>query len=158
MRTTLAVCLLLLLVACASTDSAEDTSGSEKLNLSTPSIEVAQISSVGAAARHVTGGLPVQFRIGVTNNGDEPITLTRVTIQSLGGGSYELPQASNPFKVTIEPKQSQNVEMWAPANIPYASVAGANGPVTVRATLFFDSAKGKFQEIRVENVASPSGV
>ena len=47
MRTTLAVCLSLLLVACASTDSVEDTSGAEKLNLSKPSIEVSQISGVG---------------------------------------------------------------------------------------------------------------
>lgn len=156
MRTTLAVCLSLLLVACASTPSVDDTS--EKLKLSKPTIEVEQLSSVGAAARHVTGGLPVQFRFGVTNNSDQPITLTRVTIQSLGGGAYVLPQATNPYKVTIAPQESQNVEMWAPANIPYASIAGANGPVTVRATLFFDSPKGKFQEVRVENVASPSGV
>jgi hypothetical protein len=157
MRTIQAVCLSLLLAACASTQS-DDNAGATKVNLAKPTIEVAQLSSVGAAARNVTGGLPVQFRISVTNNADAPIKLTQVQLQSLGGGAYELRPTTNPYDVTIEPKQTQSVEMWAPGNIPYASVAGANGPVTLQARLSFDSASGKFQEVIVENVASPSGV
>ena len=159
MRTFAAVSLSFLLIACATTQSpSTDDSGAAKVDLSKPTIEVEQISSVGAAARNVTGGLPVQYRITVTNNSEQPITLTNVSLQSLGGGAYEVPPTSNGFKVAIAPKETGKTTMWVAANIPYASVAGANGPVTLRATLHFDSPKGKFQEVEVVNVASPSGV
>lgn len=159
MRTTAALCLTFLFVACASsTDPDRDGSvNAERVALSKPTIAIAQLTSVGAAAeKKLTGGLPVQYQIRVTNNSDATIKLKRIHLQTLGSGAYEVRPTSNPFDVAIEPKQSQDVKMWAPGYIPYSSVAGANGPVTLRATLDFESAKGKFQEIFVENVAGPA--
>ena len=157
MRTITAVSLSLLLVACASSSGTPNRTASD-VNLGKPSIAVAQISSVGAAARHVTGGVPVQFSFTITNNAEAPITLTQVSVQTLGGGAYEVRPTTNPFKVTIAPTESKKVDMWAPSNVAIDTVAGVNGPATVRATLYFDSPKGKFQEIVIENVMSPTGV
>jgi hypothetical protein len=160
MRTFAALTLSLFFVACASS-SDPDSDGSidaSRVSLSKPTIEIAQLSTVGAAAeKKLTGALPVQYAIRVTNNSDTPIKLTRLNLQTLGSGAYEIRNASQPFSVTIEPNQSQDVKMWASAYIPYSSVAGANGYVSLRATFFFESTKGKFQEIFVENVGG-SGV
>lgn len=159
MRTIAALALSLLLAACASSPDGLQTVDAARVNLSKPTIAIAQLTSVGAAAeKTLTGGLPVQYAIRVTNNSDTAIKLTRMNLQTLGSGAYEVRPDSRPFDVTIEPNQSQDVKVWVSGYIPYSSVAGANGPVTVRATLFFESAKGKFQEIFVENVARPGGV
>ena len=156
MRTFAALSLSLLLAACASSGGDLETIDAARVNLSKPTIAIAQLTSVGAAAeKRLTGGLPVQYAIRVTNNSDEPIKLVRLNLQTLGSGAYEIRGSSHPFAVTIEPRQSQEVKVWASGYIPYASVAGANGPVTLRATAFFDSAKGKFQEIFTENVSGP---
>lgn len=154
MRTTAALLLSLLFVACASSDPDNDGSvDASKIALGKPTIAIAQLTSVGAAAeKKLTGGLPVQYAIRVTNNSDIPIKLTRINLQSIASGAYDVQPTSNPFAVTIEPNQSQDVKMWVPANIQYSSVAGANGYVTLRATLNFESEKGKFQEIFIENV------
>jgi hypothetical protein len=157
MRTIAALSLSLLFVACASSSGTPARTASE-VNLGKPGIEVTQLSSVGAAARHITGPVPIQFGIKVTNNAEDAITLTQVSLQTLGGGAYDVKPTTNPFKVAIAPNESKNVNLWAPGNVAIDSVAGVNGPVTLRVTLYFDSPKGKFQEIVVENVMSPTGV
>lgn len=156
MRTLAALSLSFLLAACTSSSGGRelDTIDAARVNLSKPTIAIAQLTSVGAAAeKKLTGGLPVQFAVRLTNNSETPIKLTRLNLQTLGSGAYEIRGSSHPFAVTIEPNQSQEVKVWASGYIPYSSVSGANGPVTLRATAFFESAKGKFQEIFVENVA-----
>jgi len=160
MRTIAALSLSLLFVACASSSTDGDSDGSinaERIALQKPTIAIAQLTSVGAAAeKKLTGGLPVQYQIRVTNNSDIPIKLQRVTLQTMGSGAYEISPTANPFSVTIEPRQSQDVRMWAASYIPMSSVAGANGPVTLRVKADFQSEKGKFQEIFTENITGPA--
>ena len=45
-----------------------------------------------------------------------------------------------------------------PANIQTTSLVGANGPVTLRVTAFFDSPEGQFKQVVVQQVNATTGV
>ena len=123
-----------------------------------PDLQIRQISSVPSAARHVEGGLPVEYSLAVQNRAGEPITLKNVSVVSMGYGAYDVAQTSHHFKTVIQPAQTEVVQFWVPANVSNASIIGANGPVTLRLTAQFDSPLGQFQEVVVQQVNATSGV
>ncbi|MFN2238225.1 MAG: hypothetical protein ABR524_02430 [Thermoanaerobaculia bacterium] len=135
---------LLLLSACATNNS--------KVNLIAPEFRIMQITNVGEAARHVTGGLSVGFHAEILNRSSETLTLRRIQLESMGEGAYYLPSTTRPFDLPVPPDQVAAVEMWVSANIQSATILGANGPVTIRAKVEFDSAEGMFQKIYVQQV------
>ena len=139
MRKLLAASLLLTLLTAACASQGKSS------RASMAGIQIVQTSAVPTAARYVQGGVSVQFAVRVTNLVDEPITLRRVTVQSLGEGAYHV-QHSMAYDLAVGPQQAQDVQFWAPAQTG-RSLVGANGPVSVRVTAEFDSKKGKFQEI-----------
>jgi hypothetical protein len=138
------------LAGCAS--SADSGPTAESLQLSEPEVLIAQLSNVGEAARHMSGGIPVQFRVQVTNPAATEIRLERIDLVSIGAGAYDLPNASHPVNIVVAPQATQSVDFWAPANISDVTVYGANGPVSIRVTSYFNSAKGKFTHTTVEQV------
>lgn len=157
MRRSLSALLLVLLAgACASMRS-DSGKGAAEVALTSPEIQIEQLSSVGAAARHITGGLPIHYRIRVANRAGVPIKLTRATVQTIGEGAYSVSPTSSPFDASIEPEQFKEVDMWVASYIANPTLVGANGPVTLRATLFFDSPSGQFQEIVMEQLGTISG-
>jgi hypothetical protein len=156
MRKVFAVLAVLLTAACASMKS-DSGLGNAKVDVARPDIRIMQLSSVPAAARHVEGNLPVHYKMRVSNRSAEPITLKQVSVQSMGYGAYIVDTTSRPFKTRIEPDQFQEVEFWVPARVDEASIVGANGPVTLRATLQFDSPVGQFQQIVVQQVNAMPG-
>jgi hypothetical protein len=135
---------LLLLSACATNNS--------KVSLIAPQFRLMQISNVGEAARHVTGGLTVGFHAEILNRSSETLTLRRIQLESMGEGAYDLPSTTRPFDLPVPPDQVAAVEIWVPANILRQTIVGANGPVTIRAKVEFDSAEGMFQKIYVQQV------
>lgn len=152
MRKLLAVSLLLLSAACAS--QRNNLAG----DIADPGIQIIQTSSVPPAARHVQGGIVVSYAVRVTNHAAEPITLRRLTLQSMSEGAYHVSHAAS-YDLPVPAGQSQDVQLNAPAQTGQ-SLVGANGPVTLRVTAEFDSARGRFQQIvtRVVNAnASISG-
>jgi hypothetical protein len=116
-----------------------------------PEIVLEQLSSAPASAEHVTGGIPVQFRLSVTNTAGFPITLKRLDMQSVGAGGYDVSPTSLPFSVVIAPGETVSVDFWVPA---YAttSVVGVNGAVAVRLTSQFQSPSGVFRNVSVRQV------
>jgi hypothetical protein len=156
MRKSLVLVAVVLLAGCASMQS-DSGLGPAKVSLTRPDILLTQISSIPTAARHIEGGLPIQYRLQVGNRSAEKITLKRVTLVSMGSGAYDIPSTSRPFSTVIQPDQSEIVEFWIPANISDATIIGANGPVTLRATLQFDSPVGQFQETVVQQVNAMPG-
>lgn len=141
-----------VLVGCASGGS-----GAATANIIKPEIQIVQTSVVPSAARHVEGNLPVQYRVRVSNKSSEPITLKRIALRSLGQGAYNVNGYSQAFNVVVEPDQFQEVEFYVPANIDIVSLQGANGPVTLRGTYYFDSPAGKFEEIQISQVNEMPG-
>jgi hypothetical protein len=139
--------LLSFAAGCATSDA---TSSIE------PEITLVQLSRVAEGMRSDTGPVSVHYGVEVRNTTDAPIHLDRVSVQSIGGGAYDLPAHSQGFDVTIAPKESKSVDFWAPAYVVTPAASGANGPVTVRATVELDAAGKKFQKISMQNV-SPAG-
>ncbi|MEA2571908.1 MAG: hypothetical protein QOI24_3909 [Acidobacteriota bacterium] len=142
---------VLALAGCASSSGSDDKDASS-LNLTEPVVQLAQLSTVAEAARHVTGGIPIQYRVQVENPSSESITLKRVTVQSVGVGAYTMPNTSRPFSIEVPPNGTKAVDFWANGVVESDTVYGSNGPVSLRVTAFFESAKGSFQHTAVEQV------
>ena len=132
----------LLFTACASTRATAP--------ITKPEMRIVQTSTIPAAARHVTGNIPVSYAMRIANRADETITLKRVTLQSVGAGAYTI-STSLPFDVTIAPAQFQTIEFSAGA-VASTSVVGVNGPVSLRVIAHFNSPVGEFDEIVVQQV------
>ncbi|HEU4522528.1 MAG TPA: hypothetical protein VFT12_11025 [Thermoanaerobaculia bacterium] len=150
------VAFLVVVVGCSSTRS-DSGLGRTKVDIIKPEIDIAQISSLPTAARHVQGGIPVHYALRVGNRSAETITLKSVQVQSVGMGAYDVATTSRPFTTKIQPDQFEIVEFWVPANVSTSTIVGANGPVTLRATVYFDSPVGQFQEIVVRQVNAMPG-
>lgn len=157
MRRILLVPGLLLVAACASMRS-DSGKGRANAEVPLPDLQIRQLSSVPSAARHVEGGIPVEYSLAVQNRAAQPITLKRVSVVSMGYGAYDVESTTHPFETVVQPAQTETVEFWVPANIQNASVVGANGPVTLRITAQFDSPLGQFQEVVVQQVNATHGV
>lgn len=140
----LLVTLLLLTAACGTTSRSTP-------NLIPPVITILQISTTASAARHSTGPLPVNFRVAVSNRSGETLTLTRLRVESVGEGAYDLASNSQAFAKVIPPDATESVEFWAPA-VAQTTILGSNGPVTIRGIAYFDSPVGSFQQMFIQQV------
>ena len=148
---------LLVFASCASMQS-DSGKGATNVNIPRPDLQIQQLSTVPTAAQHIEGGLPIQYALAVQNHAGGPITLKQVNVVSMGYGAYDVPSTSRPFKALIQSDQTQVVDFWVPANIKNTSLIGANGPVTLRVTAYFDSPDGQFQQIVVQQVNATTGV
>lgn len=141
---------VLFLAACTSTRATAP--------VTSPEIRIVQTSGVPSAARNMAGPIPLRYAVRVTNRAKEPITLKRITAQSIGSGAYELRSQSKPFNEEIAPDVRRDVEFWASGFVADPTILGANGPVTIRLIVHFDSPKGEFDEFVVQQVnATGSG-
>ena len=140
--------ILLLFAACAAQQLGR------KSPVADPEIVIEQLSSVAPAARNVAGNISVHYRIRVRNVANVEVTLKRVDLVTVGLGSYNLGSLSRPFDVPIKSGSESSVEVWASAQITDPSVTGANGPVTMRAVLLFNSAAGQLQAVVTQQVRS----
>lgn len=145
MRTVLTLSALLLVFGCATHSGAP---GPE------PDVNIFQLSRVAPGTEHDTGPVSAQFAVEVKNPMAQPLILHRVAVQSIGGGSYTLPSYSQAFNESIAPGETKRVAFWAPAYVSMNTVAGANGPVTLRAALDFEAGGKKFQKVEVQNVGT----
>jgi len=148
MRTILISTALLLVLGCATHGG---SSGPE------PDAAIIQLSRAPEGTQYDTGPLTMHYAVEVKNTLAEPVTLERIGVQSIGGGSYTLPAYSQGFNETIAPGETKRVSFWAPALVAIPTVAGANGPVTLRGTLAFAAGSRKFQKIVVQNIAPEGG-
>jgi hypothetical protein len=158
MRFTLAVALSLL-AACASTPSAAPVAAPNAAATVNgdlqPEIQVVQLSNVASAARHMTGGVSVQYRIAIRNPRNEAIYIRRLDMMSVGMGAYTLPTFSRAFDDVLAPNETKTLDVWAPAVIDDTTIVGANGPVTLRAIVLFKGTDGKqWQTVVVQQVSA----
>ena len=148
MRTVSMLAALLLALGCASSGA---PAGPE------PDVTLIQLSRVAEGTQYDTGPVTAHYAVEVKNTTAEPLQLRRVTVLSIGGGSYTLPSYSQGFNETIVPGETKSVDFWAPAYVSIQTVAGANGPVTLRGTLEFEAGSKKFQKVVVQNLAPAGG-
>lgn len=136
-----AFALLLLLPACAS-----------KIDIERPEIQVVEL--FGPSDLNFARGqnqLHARYGFVVTNPSKHPITLKRIDLRSYGEGAYWIRPEERPFDVRIESGDTGQVEMSALVYFqgrPLGNVSSE--PVSARATLFFDSPVGKFQQVKMQ--------
>jgi len=94
----------------------------------------------------------VQYRVDVENRAPSAITIKRIDVVSVGAGAYSLRSTSVPFNEPLGPGETKAVQFWAPAYIANSTILGANGPVTIRMTVFYDTPSGVQQTIVIQQV------
>ena len=151
MRKAIAAVAVFVVVGCSSTAPTSDSASTSASNTTKPEILLVQTSGMPAAARHTDGPLSVHYAMRVENRADEQITLKQVTVQSVSRGAYFVPPTSKPYNLPIDAHGKMDVEFWVSAQ-PEGSIVGANGPVTLRVTCNFETAKGTFQHIVMRRV------
>ena len=147
-----ATILILFLLGCASAAPRNKTA-----SLTEPEIRITQLSSVSEAARHITGGISVQYRVDIANRANAPITIKRIQVVSIGAGAYGVSPTSSPFDARLLPGEATALEFWAPAFISDATIMGANGPVTLSVTVQYDTPSGSQWSIVVQQVNAMPG-
>jgi hypothetical protein len=116
-----------------------------------PEIRIEQV--VGPADLGYPGGsIDVQYEIQITNHSQEPMTLRRVDVRSVGGGAYLLRPYTYHFNEKVTPGNFVAVRFWAHAYQAGAFGRGSTEPVTLRAILHFDSDSGPFQQILLKEL------
>lgn len=132
---------LLLLAACAS---------SQKGPVDPPP-EISIIQIYGPSDLNYSRGvssIEAQYGIQITNPSTDPIKLKHVTLESTGGGTIALRREDRAFNDEVPPGQTAQVTMNARVYFT-SDMSGSptREPLTVRATLRFDSPKGPFSKI-----------
>ncbi len=132
--------LLLALAACGSSGTAP---------IAPPDVEIVQIygpSDVNYSRG--TSSVNAQYGLQITNRAGEPITLKHVTLQSVGGGTIAMRREDRAFNNEIPPGQTGQAVVNALVYFT-SDISGSptREPLTLRATLNFDSPKGKFNRI-----------
>jgi len=89
----------------------------------------------------------ISFRVTITNLDKEPITVKRLTLQSMAGSSYHLETSSRKFDTRIEPKGMQSFKYWAPAVANDTNLINARGPLVVRTTVEGTAGGMKIREV-----------
>lgn len=147
MKTVIVVLACILTFGCASSNT--PAAGDAKaLKIAPPDILFIQL--VGPADLNFpSGSIQVQYGIRVGNNAAEEITLRSIELSSVGTtGPYVLRRDTFFFGKKIEANAEGDVTWWATAiarGNPFA--LDAQAPVSVRATLLFDSARGAFRKV-----------
>lgn len=152
-----ALALSLALVGCASSSTNDTQTTATTKGNGQAVMQIQQLSRIAEAARNIEGGMPVKYRVRVANRGQDALTLKRIAVQSVGQGAYTLRPYSQTVNRKIEPDHYEDVEFTAPAVIEIATMYGANGPVTLRLTGYFESPHGSFEETQIEQVGDFSG-
>ena len=100
-----------------------------------------------------TNTMPIEYSVRIGNRGQEAFTLKRISVSSVGSGSYALRPEEQVYDVAIAPDTAEAVKLTARG---YFS-GNANGdasrePVTLRAILYFDAPSGAFRRIVTQNL------
>ena len=137
------VLALAVLAACASAPA-------------TPEVSVALAQVSGSRDMFFFAGpVNIEYEVTVTNPTNEPVTLRRLDLKTVGTGAYTLRTPSQPLQVTVRPGMVSVVRVSANA-ISRGGNANSAEPVTVRGTAYFDAPSGAFT--RVFNESFTPGV
>ena len=106
-----------------------------------PTVTIAQTSSVAALRLDTpSGGLPVDYRLEVTNPSDDAVTLTSVEIESVGlSGGYLLKRVRHGFDRVIAPHGTVTIDVRAWVfPLQQSDTGQVVSPVLLRGTARFD--------------------
>jgi len=132
---------LLLVAACASNPKDEG-----------PPIGIDLALTNGAGSiLYFAGPVNLQFAATLTNPTDMPVTLRRLDLRTLGGGSFFMRATGTVFHIEVPPHGSKTVTMSAWGNSRGGMIAESE-PIQLQATAYFDSPKGQFIRMTMAQV------
>lgn len=143
MKSTLsALATAFLLAACSS-----------NMSSSGPPVAI-RLGQVNASSNvfYFAGPVNLQYQVAVSNPTNEPLTLTRLDLQTIGPGAYVLRTSGTPMNLTIPANSTSTytISVWGRATGGYIA---ATEPVTLRGVAYFKGAKsGAFVRMFTENV------
>lgn len=146
-----AIPLLLLLAACGSSSGDANRSRAE--------VEFEQVYGPGDVGL-VRGAntMNIEYAVHIGNRSAEPITLRRISVSSVGTGSYRLRPEEQIYDETIPPDAAGVVKLSARGYFVGTSTGEASRePVTLRAILYFDAPAGSFRRIVTQNIGQFPG-
>jgi hypothetical protein len=114
------------------------------------------VEIVGSAAQNFPAGeMEVQLGARITNPLGHTITLKRIRLEPVaGGGPYEITPFNYEFNREIGPGVTEDIAFWARATAEGDQHAmDASAPVSLRATLIFDSPRGDLRKVQVVRLA-----
>ena len=146
MKSLFSVPALCLLAACA---SSTQSSGPNV------SIQLQQLNSA-TDVFYFRGPVNIQYRVVITNPTNQPLTLTRLDLQTLGPGAYSLRTDSTPMNLKVAPNAttSYTISVWGYARGGYLA---SSEPVTIRGTAYFKGPSGSFIRLFNQNISQYSG-
>src|SRR6476469_29633 len=139
----IALCVLLLVVvSCSSTSHQYPV---------TPGPEVDIVQIYGPSDLNYSRGVSsvdAQYGLQITNPSSDPIILKHVVLESVGGSGIALRREDRAFNNEIPPGQTGQAVVNARVFFRSdSSGSPTREPITIRATLNFDSPKGSFNRI-----------
>ena len=142
-----AVCCLflaLLVIGC----------GSSKLSSNSGPNVTVHLEQLNAAPDifYFAGPVNIQYQLSITNPTSEPLTLTRLDLQTIGPGAYSLRTEATPMNLKVPPNgtATYTVSVWGRARGGYLT---ADEQVTLRGTAYFKGSSGSFVRILTENIS-----
>ena len=141
MKTSLSLPLLFL-VACASSTLS-----------SGPPVTV-QLEQVNTPSDifYFAGPVNIQYRVLVSNPTSQPLTLSRLDLQTIGPGAYSLRAGNTPMNLKVPPNSTAAflISVWGRARGGYLT---ADEPVTIRGTAYLQGSSGSFLKVFNQNLA-----
>ena len=139
--------LAVYLAACASSQSS-----SKGPNVT---VELAQLTTASDVF-YLRGPVSIQYQLAISNPTAQPITLTRLDLQTLGPGAYSLRANGTPMNLSVAPNSTSNytIAVWGYSNGGYVA---STEPVTLRGTAYFKGPSGSFLRIFNENIPQQTG-
>jgi hypothetical protein len=100
---------------------------------------------------YFSGPVNVQYRLTVSNPTSQPVTLSRLQLETIGPGAYSVHSASSSMKLRLGPNESRSmvISVWGRANGGYMN---SDAPVTIHGTAYFTSPSGSFVRMFNENL------
>ncbi len=107
-------------------------------------VTISQQSRVAPYQIGIPGGLPVDYQLEITNQLDDPVTLTSVEIETVGfSGAYTMKRVRHGFSLTVKPHATEVVPIRAWVQTLQQTDSGdVNAPVTLRGVARFDAQGG----------------
>jgi hypothetical protein len=96
------------------------------------------------------------FELRIVNQAEVPITLRRISIESLGGGGISIEPKNRKYDTVIQPHMSQSVDLMTTVFVNDPAGFASRSPVQIRATALFDSPEGSLQKV-VQQQVRPEG-
>ena len=102
---------------------------------------------------YFAGPVNIQYRVSITNPTSDPLTLTRLDLQTFGPGAYSLRTEATPMNLKVPQNSAASylISVWGRAR---GGFLNSTEPVTIRGTAYFrdEVTKKPFVRLFTENV------